>query len=92
MPQDNFAALQLAHLQNIIEQRQQVVCRYAHFLPVAVYQLPVIRVRGINLQQADNAIQRRSDVVAHAGKEAGFRRIGAVCLLNGHAELLILVL
>lgn len=39
--------------------------------------------------QADDAVERRSDVVAHAGKEAGFRGVGPVRLFHGGAQLFV---
>ena len=74
--QCGLAAFQLAHLQHIIQQRHQVVRRYTHLLPVAVNLFPILRVGSIHLQQANDAIQRCADVMAHTGEEAA---LGGVC-------------
>lgn len=48
MSQSNFAAFQLTHLQNIIDERKQMIGRHPHFIPVGIHQLRILRVRRIN--------------------------------------------
>ena len=64
-----------------------MVGRHLHLLPVRGQQRDVARVRVVDLQQADDPVQRRSNVVAHAGKEAGLGRVGAIRLIHGGAQL-----
>ena len=85
--QHDFAAFQLAHLQHVVNQAEQVVRRHLHLLPVGGEQRDIVRMRIVNLNQADNAVERRSNVVAHAGKEAGLGRVGAIRLIDGGAQL-----
>ena len=42
-------------------------CRHKHFIAVGVYKRMVIGVVFIDLQQADNAVEGRADIVAHTG-------------------------
>ena len=65
--QHDLAAFQLAHLQHIVDQRKQMPCRHKHFIAVGVYKRMVIGVVFIDLQQADNAVEGRADIVAHTG-------------------------
>ena len=85
--QRDFAAFQLAHLQHIVDEAEQMVGRHLHLLPVRGQQRDVARVRVVDLQQTDDPVQRRSNVVAHAGKEAGLGRVGAIRLIHGGAQL-----
>ena len=92
MGEDHLTALQIAHLQNIIDKGEQMVCGGAHFAAVGAYQRRIVRMGGVNFQKTDDAVERGADVVAHAGEEAGFGGVGPVSLLHGGAKLAVFLL
>ena len=55
--QRDFAAFQLAHLQHIVDEAEQMVGRHLHLLPVRGQQRDVARVRVVDLQQTDDPVQ-----------------------------------
>ncbi len=74
------AVLDFAHLQDVVDQREQMVGRHACFCAVLRDQLRVAGVQVANFQQADNAVERRADVVAHARQKRAFRGVGRLRL------------
>ena len=58
--------LELAHLEHVVDERQQVVCRDKHLVLVLGDELRVLDMGLVYLEKADDAVERRADVVAHA--------------------------
>ena len=56
MGKDNLAAFQLTHLQNIIDERKQMLGGNLHFLLIRTDEGMILRMRFINFQQTDNAV------------------------------------
>ena len=56
MGKDNLAAFQLAHLQNIIDKRKQMLGGNLHFLLIGADKGMILRMRFINFQQTDDAV------------------------------------
>ena len=85
MGQLRSSVLQPANLQDIIDQRQQVVRGDQHFLVIFPDQFCILKVGHIDFDQANDAIQRRADVVAHVHQKS---RFGAVCAVSFFQRLL----
>ncbi len=65
MVQDYLPVFQLTHLQHIIDQGQQMICRNFHFLMVGPDQLFIVEMYLINIQQPNNSIDGSTDIMAH---------------------------
>ena len=76
--QTDLAALDLAHVENVVEQSEQILAGKLHLVHIVAQ---LVRVAHIVLHQVGNTHDRVhwcADIVAHVGKELGF---GAVCAL-----------
>lgn len=71
--------LDLAHLEHVVDEREQVVCRYVHLLAVLLHENRVVAMGLVYLKQADDAVERGADVVGHVAQEDGFCLVGAFC-------------
>lgn len=87
--QHGFSVLELAHLQNVVDEREQMICRDGHFLVVLAHERGIVKVRLVDLQKADDAVERRSDVVAHATLEVCLSLVGAVRFRRGLLEIFL---
>ena len=90
--QQHLAALDPAHIQDIVDQRQQETGGNADFRDAVRHLLVVPNVLGRNGAHADDRVHGRADLVAHAGEEVGF---GGIRLLRSHqrgGQLLLLAL
>ena len=83
--QEHTSGLDPAHIQNIIDDREQMLCTVSDLLqrfPGLSVQLLILQRKGI---QSDDRIQRCPDLMTHAGQEGGlglvglFRRDQRVC-------------
>ena len=84
-------AVQLAHFQYVIHQRQQVIGGGPGFLPVGLNQLRVADA-AVDVQNSDDAVQRCANIVRHIVQEESFGAVGLLCLLQCVFQLLILQL
>ena len=74
----HLAALDLVHVEELVDERQQVV-RGVRDLPQAVgHALAVVQVCLGDRGHADDAVHRGADVVAHAGEEVALRFAGGL--------------
>ena len=75
-----MAGFDAAHIQNIIDQRQQVGCAFAD--PIQI--IAGIRIQAVLFQgkriQTDDHVHGRTDFVAHVGQEG---TLGLIGLLRG---------
>ena len=78
--QNGVPVLQLAHLQHVVDEGQQVVGGHLHLLVVGQQQRLVVKVGLVDVQQADDAVDGGADVVAHAGEEPAFGLVGLLGL------------
>ena len=73
--QHQRAGLQFADIQHIIHQVQEIICRVVNLLLALRQFLRVVLALVSDVQHADDAIQRRADVMAHAAQEIRLREI-----------------
>ncbi len=62
----NLIVLKLTHLEHLVNEGEQMVCGDVHLFLVLANQFDVVGVRAINLKQANDAVERRANIVAHA--------------------------
>ena len=89
--QVNFPALQLTHIQHIIHKGKQIPC-YCLALCADISQL--FRIAGKvfgNFQQAYDAIDGSTNIVAHAGKKIRLGTIGVLRLRIGLLQFRLLL-
>ncbi len=81
---DDLAAFDAAHVQHVVDQRQQVAARHRYLLKVVRNQVRVVEMLLRQLGVAHDGVHRRADIVAHAVEEGRFR---AVRVLGGQQRL-----
>ena len=89
----DLIVFELAHLEHFVDEREQVVCGHEHLFLVVAHELGVAGVGAVDLEQADDAVEGRADIVAHTAQEARLGGVGTVGCLFGleqglHALLL----
>ena len=77
--------LNAAHVQHIVDEREEVVARHRDFLQIVSHRLLVVDVRGSQRSEADDGIHGRTYVMAHAVEEGRLGLIGMV----GHGQSLL---
>ena len=90
--EDGRALLQLAHLQHIVDERQQVIGGNLHFFVIVQQQRLVIKVGFVHLQQTDNAVERCADIVTHAREKFGFGAVRNTHFIEGSLQTGVLLL
>ena len=85
---DDLAALDAAHVEHVVDERQEVAARHRDLLEVVDDLVFVVDVRLGERGVAHDGVHRRADVVAHAVEEGGLR---AVRVLGGVERLLELL-
>ena len=70
-----------AHIQNIVNQAEQMITGRKYFLQTVSYLIPVINMTGRNGGKSDNSVHRRTDVVGHIGQKCS---LGPVSMLRLH--------
>ena len=83
--QFDAAALQPAHVQHVVDESFQLLARRGQLCQRAAHRLRIVGVFLRDARHAEDAVQRRADVVAHAGEEGRFgavRGLGAVARLD----------
>ena len=73
-----LSCFDLAHIQHIIDQIQQMAGRYSHLVQAFVNLLPVLPVFADDLQHAQNAVDGRAHIVAEPVQELRFRPAGRI--------------
>ena len=76
----HLAALDAAHVEHVVDQRQQMLARYGDLRKVVLHLLPVVDVRRRKRGKPDDRVHRRADIVRHVVQK---RRFGAVGVLGG---------
>ena len=87
--QVQFPALHLRDVQDVVDQRQQVVAGQADLSQVFRDGLLVVRFLLGDRGQADDRVHRSADVVRHCRQKIGFRLIGGVRFPGRDLQLLI---
>ena len=84
-----FFGFQLAHCQDIINQRKKVSGRLKHLISAFLLKLPVIRILICDFNHSHNSVQRCPKIVAHIAQCAGLQRIFLLRLCNLIPKLLL---
>ena len=66
--QSQFPILDLAHIQNIIDQPQQKCAGCVDIVQIFPYHLQIFFISG-QMSQTDDGIHRCPDIMAHSGQE-----------------------
>ena len=80
------ARFDTGHIQNIVDERKQVVGKLVDFLKILHRGVIFFKLALCQRKHADDAVHRRADLMRHAGKERGFRLVG---FLRLHQALFI---
>ena len=88
----HVAGFQLAHIQNIVDERQQMLGGNMDLFKAVVHALMIFTIFLDNLQHTHHTVNRRADIVAHAGKELRLRFIRQRCFVHLSPQALVLLL
>ena len=69
-------AFHLGDIQNIVDERQQMLARQQQLAQAFIDLFPVVQIALRDGRHAQNSVHRRADIMAHRRKESGFRCIG----------------
>ncbi len=83
MLEHNLAALELVHVQDLVDQLEQHLSRLADLATAVVASGQVVLAALGDVEHAHDAVERRADVVAHAQQKVGLCPVGALGLLFG---------
>ena len=83
------AAFDLGDIQNIVDQRQQVTARRGDLVQTVPHIASVVQMELGDLRHADDGVHRRADIVRHGGEEPRFCLVGALCHIDGAAQVLV---
>ena len=64
--QGQLAALNLGHIQHIVNQSKQVPARQGNLAQTVLHALLIVYIRHRNRRHADDTVHRRADIMAHA--------------------------
>ena len=81
----DLAALNAAHVQDVVDEAEQVVAGGEDLLEAVLDLLPVVDVADCDGGKADDGVHGGADVVGHIGQEGG---LGPVGVLGLHQRLL----
>ena len=102
--QGHLAGLDLAHVQHIVDQTEQMAAGHAHLFNIGVHLVRGIRLVGHQVGDAHDGVHGGADVVGHVGEEFAFGlvgghqlgvepfQLGVVLLCDGHLFLLLAAL
>jgi hypothetical protein len=72
------AGLDLRHLQNVVDQRQQMVAAVVDDVDLLFLIVAQVTVAFEQLGVAEDRVHRRADLVGHVGEEGALRAAGAL--------------
>ena len=76
-----LAVLDFAHLEDVVNEREQVVGGHACFGAAFASDLYIALFQFLNLNKAQDAVERCADVVAHTREERGLGGVGSIGFL-----------
>ena len=88
----DLAALDAAHVEHVVDEREQVLARRRGLFQVVEHLLTVVDMGGRKRGKADDRVHRRSDVVRHPGKELAFGMVGLFGGNERHTQRSLLAL
>ena len=83
-----FPAFYLGHVQNVVEQRHEVLGGKADLMEAVGHPPVVLDMGGGDGRHPDDGVHGGADFVAHAGKEVAFGCVGLLCALQRFLERL----
>ena len=86
--ESHLPALNLRHIQHIVDQPQQLFTGELHLMKAVLHPNMVAGITQGNLRHTDNGVHRGTDIMAHAGKELTLGPIGIHSLFPGFRQLL----
>ena len=78
--QGELAALDLGHIQHVVDEAQQVLAGQGDLLQAGGHLLPVVQVGGGDGRHAHDGVHGGADVVAHVGEELALGSVGPLSL------------
>ena len=75
---------QFTQFQRVIDQRQQMVCRYSCLKTAGIHQCSVLRVLHADIHKSDNSIQWCTHIMGHPGKKIRFTLVCFFLALQGN--------
>ena len=88
MVDGEFPAFYLGHVQNVVEQRHEVLGGKADLMEAVGHPPVVLDMGGGDGRHPDDGVHGGADFVAHAGKEVAFGCVGLLCALQRFLERL----
>ena len=82
----HLAGLDLAHVQHLIDQTQQVLAGKGNLLQAVLYPNFIVNMGSGNGGHADNAVHGGADVVGHIGQEVGLGAVGCLRRIIGFLQ------
>ena len=80
----HFSAFDLAHIQYIVDQREQMLTGNSNFAEIILNLFLIVDMGSSKRREADNSVHRRTDIMGHIIQEG---RFGTVCLLGSCQSL-----
>ena len=90
--QRHLAALDAAHIEDVIDEGQKMLARHPDLSEVITHLVRMLELRRCELGEADDGIHRGTDIVRHIIEKGGFRRIGTLGLRKRVLQLLLALL
>ena len=90
--QGHPAALDLGHVQHVVDQAQQVFTGEGNFPQAVLHLVPIADIGGSNCRHAHDGVHRRADIMAHVGQELALGSVSVVRRFPGLLQLLNLLL
>ena len=87
----HLAAFDAAHVEHVVDQRQQVLARDRDPVQVVAHPLGVVRMACRQRREAHDGVHGRADVVAHVVEERGLGVVGVLGGLERLGERLLLL-
>ena len=79
----DFAAFDAAHIQNIINQAQEMIAGRQNLGQVILYLVLLLKIGQSQSSKADNRIHRGANVVGHIGQEHTLGLVGRLRYMQG---------
>ena len=87
----DLAAFDLAHVEDVVDERHEMLGRHVDLLEAGSRLLLVVRILERDGGHAHDAVHRRADLVRHAREELAFRQAGAPRFLGSALGAVLLV-
>ena len=85
----DLAAFDSAHIQNIIDQRQQMVAGGKDLVQIVPHPFLILHIAGCQCGKSDNGVHGRADIMRHIGEECALGTVGGLRSANRLRKRLI---